>query len=165
MSEPLIRLTRPTDINALCDLDLKTYHYPLPMARWKELVGMYGKPTEPRVVVVEIMRKPAGFAMWQVVDEDVTRIIRLGVLPRARFKGLGTTLINDCIAQCQTQKTDRLRIVIPDIHCHPGDPDDVSGFLSKTGFHPTGEVISEHARMYGDWRDGYVFERNIVHDK
>lgn len=165
MNEPLIRLTRPGDVNALSTLDLKTYHYPLELETWKELAGQSGKPTEPKVVVVEVARRPVGFALWQEVDEDVARIIRLGILPKSRFCGLGTLLIKRIIAHSQTEKKDRLRIVIPDLHCQPGDPDDVSGFLSKVGFHTTGEVIQDHSRMYGDWREGYVFERNIAHDQ
>ena len=164
MSEPIIRLTRPNDDNSLSELDLKSYHYPLPLERWKELSRLAGKPTEPKVVVVEVVRKPMAFAMWQEVDSDVTKILRLGVLPKARRHGIGRLLIKKIIVHSQAEKKDRLRIVLPDIHCLPGDPDDVSGFISKVGFNTTGEVITEHCYMYGEWRDGYVFERNIVHD-
>lgn len=164
MNEPIVRLTRPSDVNALSTLDLKTYHYPLELKKWKELAGQSGKPTEPKVVVVEIVRKPVGFALWQELDENVSRIIRLGVLHKCRFHGLGRLLIEKVVLHSQTAKKDRLRVVLPDIHCLPGDPDDVSGFLSKVGFHTTGEVVTDHCRMYGEWREGYVFERNIVHD-
>ncbi len=56
MNEPIVRLTRPSDVNALSTLDLKTYHYPLELKKWKELAAQSGKPPEPKVVVVEVVR-------------------------------------------------------------------------------------------------------------
>ena len=37
--EPEVRLTRPTDINTIRDLDIKCYDYPLEMDDWKELLN------------------------------------------------------------------------------------------------------------------------------
>lgn len=162
MNDPLVRLTRPSDINSLFTIDLKCYDYPMTLEEWKVLVGQSGKPTEPRILVAEINRKPVALGMWQEVDADVSRIIRLGVIPRYRFQGVGTLLVDACVKHCNTEKKDRIRIVIPDIHCMPGDSDDVSVFLSKVGFGPTGEVVSDYCKMYGDWRDGYVFERKLL---
>ena len=164
MSEPVIRLTRLEDANVLSMLDLKSYPYPFTLERWKELTRESGKKSKPKVVVCEILRKPCAFALWNLADEDTARLIRLGVIPRFRRNGIGRILMNKVKHHCQIERVDKIQVIIPDIHCQPGDPDDVSGFLSKTLFHTTGEVISDFRYMYGEWRDGYVFERNIVHD-
>lgn len=164
IQEPVIRLTRPADANVLSTLDLKCYPYPLTLDKWKDLANNAGKKAVPKVVVCEVLRKPCGFAVWNNVDEDVARIIRLGVVPGFRKNNIGTLLLNKVKHHCQIAKIDKLRVIVPDIHCLPGDPDDVSGFLSKSMFHTTGEVIHDFRFMYGDWRDGYVFERDIVHD-
>jgi GNAT superfamily N-acetyltransferase len=163
--EPVVRLTRPSDNNALADLDLKCYDYPYSNERWKELAGESGKKKKPRVVVLEVLRKPAGYAVWNYLDEDTAKIIRLGVKPGWRRKGLGSVLLGKIIHHSQIEKADKLQVIIPDIHCIKGDPDNVSGFLAKTNFTATGEVIEGYRYMYGEWRDGYVFERNIVHDQ
>ncbi len=164
IDEPIIRLTRPTDINALSSLDLKTYHYPFPLEKWKELVRQSGKPTEARVVVAEAYRRPIGFAMWQEEDDNLVRIIRIGVLPKHRRIGIGTLLIHKCVSHSMIDQKEHVVIVVPDIHCSPGDPDDVSAFLKSVKFTTTGKIVSEYCRMYGEWRDGYVFERNILND-
>ena len=164
MNEPVIRLTRPADANVLSMLDLKSYPYPFSLDKWKELASDSGKKSKPKVVVCEVLRKPVGFAVWQDVDDDIARIIRLGVIPKFSRKGVGNLLLNKVINHCQIERKDILRVIVPDIHCQPGDPDDVSGFLSRMYFHTTGSVITEFRHMYGDWCDGYVFERNIVHD-
>jgi hypothetical protein len=164
IQEPVIRLTRPTDANVLSSLDLKCYPYPLTLDKWKDLANNSGKKAAPKVVVCEVLRKPCGFAVWNSEDFEVARIIRLGVVPASRKKGLGTLLLNKVKHYSQIKQIDKLQVIVPDIHCQPGDPDDVSGFLSKSLFHTTGEVIHDFRYMYGDWRDGYVFERNIVHD-
>lgn len=164
MNDPIVRLTRPSDANVLNMLDLKCYPYPLSLDKWKALAGESGKKAKPKVVVCEVVRKPCGFAVWRDVDENVARIVRLGVVPKCRKHGIGRLLLKKIIHHCQIERKDKLRVIVPDLHCQPGDPDDVSGFLSKHMFHTTGEVVDGFRFMYGDWRDGYVFERNIVHD-
>lgn len=165
MNEPIVRLTRPADANVLNMLDLKCYPYPFSFEKWEELTNGSGKKSQPRVVVCEVLRKPCGFAIWRSIDEETARIVRLGVIPGFRNNGIGRLLLSKVIHHCQIGQKDSLRVIVPDIHCKLGDPDDVSGFLSKMLFHTTGEVIDNFRYMYGDYRDGYVFERNIVHDQ
>lgn len=169
MKEPIVRLSRPTDINNLVALDLKCYPYPLAMSNWQELLNNSGKAAEPWIVVVEVYRKPVGFALWHEAYEeggdeklkDAILLLRAGVLPKYRFNGLGRKLIEKCCIEARKAGKKRVRIVIPDIHCRPGDPDDVSQFLNKTGFNTTGEIKPCHKKMYGDWVDGYVFQKEI----
>lgn len=168
--EPVVRLTRPGDINSVTAIDLKCYHYPLPMKEWQALINGSGKQGQARIVVTEVYRASAGFAMWSVDEDRICNLHRVGVLPKFRRNGLGTVLVAACVRHCfETNKTGKedliktARVVVPDIHCSPGDPDDVSAFLSSCDFKPTGKIIPEFKTMYGQPVDGYVFERGTNH--
>lgn len=158
--EPVIRLTRPTDINAVTMMDLKCYPYPLEMKQWQELLSGSGKQNHARVVVVEAKGVAVGFAVWSIRQENMVGLLhRLGVLPQYRRRQFGTLLMAAYIKHCQENQCDKVRVIVPSIHCDPGDPDDVSAFLNTCGFKTTGEILPDYRVMYGDEVDGYVFER------
>jgi GNAT superfamily N-acetyltransferase len=160
-NEPVIRLTRPSDINALMALDLKTHHYPLTLDEWQAKVNGSGSANHARVVVCDVVRVSTGFAMWKIDNEhEYCDLMRIGVLRRYRLKGLGSLLVHACLRHAFEQKCDKLRIIVPHIICNPGDPDDASEFLGKCFFKATG-VIDDWCEMYGKNVDGYVFERKI----
>lgn len=161
MCEPLVRLVRPTDINNLTVMDLKCYHYPMTLEDWKQKIK--DKKTNTQIIIVEFRRHPVGFAMWsveQLENEYVGKILRLGVLPQYRRKHFGKLLLTFIFKYLRDWKCNKVQIVVSSLHCLPGDPDDVSEFLTKCGFQTTGEVVSEFKWMYGDLVDGYIFERN-----
>jgi len=154
-----IRLSRPNDINSITDMDLKCYPYPLEMSEWQEKIKGSGNKDYARIVVAEYGPMPLGFAMWSADLEHVGQLHRLGVLPQFRRKGLGTLLLAACNSHCRENQCDVLRTIVPSLHCQPGDPDDVSVFLTRTGFRATGKVLHSYRIMYGDEVDGYEFER------
>lgn len=163
MSEPLIRLSRPTDINNLTTLDLKCYPYPLKLEEWQKLVNQSGQRDVPRIVMIEVMRQAVGFAMWNYDwEKKVTNLIRLAILKQYRMKGLAKILMRKCEMESCKSGMGSIRTIISDIHCCPGDPDDVSDFLMKIGFHTTGEIVRDFRKMYGNMVDGYVFERKVA---
>jgi GNAT superfamily N-acetyltransferase len=162
MSEPLIRLTRPDDISKLQTIDLKCYQYPLSMKAWQEYVNGSGKAGKARIVICQVYQTAAGYAMWQVDQEHTsTEVLRLGVLPKFRRNKLGTLLMEACVRDSQKNRCDKVRILVPHIHCRPGDPDDVSAFLGVCGFKASGKCISDWRQMYGEWVDAYEFERKL----
>jgi len=162
MSDPIIRLSRPSDINNIVSLDSKCYVYPFKMKDWQNIVEKSGRDGEPRVIMLEVLDRPVGFSMWRLGGEEkVTKILRLAVLETHRTIGLGRLLVAACHRGSALSGMDKMRLTVPDIHCCPGDPDDVSVFLSKTGFAATGEIVRDFKEMYGDPVDGYVFEREV----
>ena len=161
--EPVIRLTRPSDINTVSSMDLKCYHYPISMEEWKEKIEGTGKQDSARIIVVEIRRQPVGFAMWSIDNEMTGHLHRLGVLPALRRRNLGTLLMTSFVKHCNENHCEMVRCVVPSLQCQPGDPDDVSAFLNACGFKPNGEVLHDYRQMYGDLVDGYVFTRG-THD-
>lgn len=163
MSNPIIRLSRPSDINNIVSLDSKCYIYPFKMKDWQDLVQKSGHVGEPRLIMLELMDLPVGFCMWKNdSEESVTDILRMAVLKTHRRLGLGKLLLAACNKSSLSVGAGKMRITVPDIHCRPGDPDDVSEFLLKTGFLTTGEVKSDFKQMYGDSVDGYVFEKKVT---
>ena len=161
MSEPMIRLTRPNDINTLQTLDLKSYHYPMPLVEWQERVKGSGQDKEARIVICEVMHKPVGFAMWSTGDMETGHLLRIGVMPRFRRKNIGRLLVESCARDLCKSGCEAIKVVVPHIHCCPGDDDDVSEFLRACEFYPNGKVIHDWRRMYGNDIDGYEFERKI----
>jgi len=162
-----IRLSRPTDINVIRDLDIKCYDYPLEMAEWQDLLNSSGKDDCARIVVVEMFKKALGFAVWKMlppesgVNEQVCFLYRLGVRPGVRNRGLGSKLVETCEAHAIKMQADLIRTTVPHFKCKVGDPDDVSGFLHKHGFNATGHIIPEYKFMFGKWTDGYIFEKHF----
>jgi len=162
---PVIRLSRPTDINNLRDLDIKCYDYPLTMDQWQALVSASGKVEEARCVLVELQNpvgsnKPIGFGVWQKHEGDFL-VLRIGVHKEYRRKGIGQLIVDTIQNDASKKGIKLITITVPDLHCTPGDPDDVSKFLLATGFRPSGKIIHNFKRMYGQDRDGYVFEMKI----
>lgn len=167
MTKPMIRLSRPTDINTLVALDLKTYNYPLSMEDWKVLVHGSGKKKEPRVVLLELMGKPVGFCMWQDREPEegqkelVADLLRVGIVPGYRNRSLGRLMVDRCAEECNRNRLDKIRVLVPEVHCVPDDPDNIVGFLNKVDFFPTGEIVEDFKVMYGDLVDAFVFERKL----
>lgn len=164
---PVIRVTRPGDINSLKSIDLKSYDYPLDMDGWRERIADSGKIDKPRIAVVTVNAQAVGYCMWlsdekpEYGSEDGAsgKILRLGVLPNYRRQGYGRMLMDEAIRHCGMMHCDNMKITVPAIHCMPGDPDDVSQFLNRCGYRPTGQVVEDFQKMFGDWIEGYVFER------
>ncbi len=164
MSEPLIRLVRPNDMNKLQTLDLKCYPYPLPLSEWQEKLKGSGKEDEARIVICEVFNTAAGFAMWTIDKEhDGSHLVRLGVVPKFRRNGIGTLLVDACVRDTRKYGCEFIRTIVPHIHCCPGDSDDVSVFLTHSNFSPATKHGVQHGyrEMYGKRVDGYVFERKI----
>lgn len=162
-TESIVRLSRPNDISQLRDLDLKCFQYPFSMAQWQHFIQGSGKKNEPKVILVEVVKSAVGYAMWEIDTEaNVLSLLRIGVLPPFRRKKLGSTLFMAVIKDAQRNQLDKIRCVVPDIHCVPNDPDNVSGFLLANGLSATGEIVYDAFQMYGSNFDGYVFERGVL---
>lgn len=160
---PVIRLTRPTDINIVVDLDLKCYDYPWAFVEWQQAINDNGKNGKARIVLLEVDKKPAGFAMWQIGLDNIVRVQRFGILPKYRNKGLGFALMSYMRVFCEghISRPEKMQVVVPHIYCVPGDPENVAPFLTKCGFHATGEILPEVGVMYGNPVEGYVFESEL----
>jgi L-amino acid N-acyltransferase YncA len=164
---PNVRLSRPDDINIIRALDAKCYDYPLEMKEWEKLINQSGKNNKARCVVVEAARKPLGFAVWSTFlstgghSRNVQFLYKLGVKKDKRRNGLGTLMLDTCISEAVKAQAEVVRTIVPEIHCDPGDPDDVSIFLKKSEFVATGEIVENYVQMFGQLVDGFVFEKDI----
>ena len=152
-------MTRPTDINKLQALDLKSYHYPLALEEWQKHVVGSGKKDQSRIVIAEVQGLAVAYAMWMLeVDTDRVILQRLGVHHEYRRFGLGRLMMGACEKFRYDNFCVEIVTTVPDVHCCPGDGDDVSVFLNKMGFEASGEIAKKWYHMYGETRDGYIFK-------
>jgi len=156
INDTIIRISRPDDVNKLRDLDMKCYPYPQDMDFWRAV----SQDENTTIIILEVVHQAAGFAVWSYGGKEAT-IHKLGVHPKYRRKGLGRLLVAACYRHVKDRGCDTISLVIPHIHCCPGDEDDVSVFLNKTGFTATGKVLTDFRIMYGSKVDGYIFARKI----
>ena len=156
-----VRLSRPADKPVLMSLDLKCYHYPMDGESWAQLVRESGVKGKHRVVIAETALDKVGFAIWDHNDDGETELMRLGVHPQFRRCGIGTRLVAEVLKSAMSEGSDNIRVVVPEIHCCPGDEDDVSAFLDSCEFKTTGEIVYEFKEMYGRKVDGFVFQMEV----
>ena len=164
-NEPKVRVSRPGDVNSLTDMDLKCYHYPHALDWWREYMKDMGDKTQ--IVVCEVMGKAVGYAVWESFEDPKTDqlfidIVRLGVIPRYRRQGLATLLLEAVENTGRRMRADSLTMNTVEIHCCPGDPDDVSVFMNNINFKTSGVIIRDFSRMYGEMRDAYQWVRRIM---
>lgn len=140
------------DVNLVKDLDLKCYHYPWTPEQWGETVG----DNPAKWCLATIRDRPVGFAIWQQV-KDVGLLQRLGVRPDSRKRGVGTELLSYVLRCVRNTGATELNLMVPEIHCFPGHPDDVSAWLLTRGFRAKPPIVPEWGYMYGQWVDGFCF--------
>jgi GNAT superfamily N-acetyltransferase len=142
------------DLNVLKDIDTRSNFYPLEDDAWVYAV-VDGHCANYGATIGKVM---VGFALAE--QADTLLIMRLCVRPNFRHHGVGTALVDKMVGLAQDLHVTTLSITIPEIHCLPGDPDDVSLWLKWKGFRAT-KVLRDIYYMYGDKIDGFRFERKI----
>ena len=144
------------DVNFVKDLDLKCYHYPWTPEQWGKTVG----DDPAKWCLATIRDRPLGFAIWRIAPGEII-LNRLGVLPDSRKQGIGTELLRHVIRYAGARQAQKITLRVPEIHCFPGHPDDVSAWLLTRGFRAEPPVVREYAYMYGQWVDGFCFVKPI----
>ena len=164
-SQPVIRLSRPNDINPLRDLDIKCYDYPLNMEQWQMLVQASGQDGQARVVIVEYesgySSHAIGYAVWQKFEGDFL-LLRLGVVKPHRRRGIGHLLFDTVVKDARKRGIAKIRVTVPACHTLPQDPDNVSDFLKAMGFRANGVILTDWKVMFGRQEDGYEFEYQVL---
>lgn len=151
-----IRPGTDREVNIVKDLDLKCYHYPWGPEQWSETVG-----TNPAKWCLAMDKDRAvGFAIWRDSPDEVT-LEKLGVIPDSRRRGTGTKLLRHVIKYSRSSRARQVTLLVPEINCFPGHPDDVSQWLLGRRFRAKPPIVRNHAFMYGQWVDGFQFVRPI----
>jgi GNAT superfamily N-acetyltransferase len=144
------------DVNLVKDLDLKCYHYPWSPEEWAATVGEGGA----KWCLATIRDRPVGFAIWRQA-KDKALLQRIGVRPDSRKQGIGTEILRHVLRCVRTGDASELSLMVPEIHCFPGHPDDVSAWLLTRGFRAESPIVHEYAYMYGHWVDGFCFVKQL----
>jgi len=148
------------DGNYIKDIDLKSYQYPWNGVRWQEV--------DENIAIAEIVAlehaQPIGFARWEVdrrLESEVT-VSRLAVKPANRRQGAGTLMLRHIINAAKDNGFLKVSMVIPEINCLPGHPDDVSQWLLNRDFRVELPFVKDFVYMYGQWVDGFKFVTRVL---
>ena len=142
------------DLSILKDIDLRSNFYPLEEDAWAYAV-VDGHCANYGASIGKVM---VGLALAEQADSLM--ILRLCVRPNFRHNGVGSALMAKMVSLAEDLHVNTLSITIPEIHCLPGDPDDVSLWLKWKEFRAT-KILKDIYYMYGDTIDGFKFERKI----
>lgn len=164
--EPTIRLSRPDDMNRLVSMDLKCYQYPHLMDWWKAFLDPKDKERSSNATVMEVNGSLCGYCAWDINKSEDPEVItleirRLGIVPTHRRRGYSRKLLYRANSAAKAAKATCMTVFVPELLCNPGDPDDLSEFLNKSGFLPTGVLQRNYLRMYGTMYDGIEWVRVV----
>jgi len=159
--EPIIRKFLDQDINYVMDIDLKSYFTPFTLDEWRAIAD----DATCELLVATCEGVPVGVVIWRKNrKEKEGEIVRLGVKPCERNSGIGSQLLEAVEYEALRVRLDKLYMVVPEVKCSPGDPDDVSVWLRVNGFRATLPIIPAVTQMYGRSIDGYRFEKPVRND-
>jgi len=146
------------DLNTILDLDLKTHAYPWAGTNW---ANVFNNP-QSVIYVASIALKQVGFCVLHQPEQgQELQILRMGVHEQFRGLGVGRRLLMEGYKLAHDLLCKKMTIIVPDIHCMPGDPDDVSVILNKQGFFAGPPIYADHFLMYGGKVDGYKFTKEL----
>lgn len=145
-----IRAATKNDAHYLFDIDLKCFDFPWSIHEWR----IFGQACLGTVATHNSV--PVGMVLFKANDDDLL-IVKIGVKHEFRRQGIGRALVDNCLQYARDTNLLTLSMVVPETLLRPGDPDDVSGWLTTTGFKPTIPLLSQHFEMYGKSEDGVRF--------
>ncbi len=145
------------DVNLVKDLDLKCYHYPWSPDDWTSATS---GDDPARWCIATIRDRPIGFAIWRQA-KDTGLLQRIGVRPDSRKQGIGTEILRHVLRRVRDSGASELSLIVPEINCFPGHPDDVSAWLLTRGFRAKPPIVPKYSYRYGQWVDGFCFVKSI----
>jgi len=151
-----VRRATSRDMNALVDMDLKSHEYPWPAENWGTVIPH----PETVIFIAQLGVKNVGFCVAQALSGEL-KILRMGTVQKARGSGVAKAIMRELNALANSLRSDTLTVLVPEIHCLPGHPDDVSALLNKAGFQAT-EIIKDNFLMYGEQVDGFKFVKELT---
>lgn len=159
---PATRLAQLSDMHSLVDIDIKGYDYPWPLERWRDLTE---DPT--CVIMLAILQvEPVGACVWQkkpAVKEG--EILRLTTKPAYRERGIGSFLLQTVESEARENGLQEMVIIVPELKCFPGHPDDVSQWLLERGYRAVKPILTNHFCMYGNKCDGFKFASSLIGER
>jgi GNAT superfamily N-acetyltransferase len=110
---------------------------------------------EDRVVyIAKIEGKEVGFVACMILSDGIF-IEKLGVKPGYRKQGVSRALLSSIELQARLQAWPHVvSITVPETFLSPGQPDDISGWVSKVGFQAKPPLQPDFFYINGDYIDG-----------
>lgn len=152
-----IRDGRCEDIVYLKDADLKCFVENWDSDTWGVVGANYG------VKVATVRGTVVGFAVFKRDEEDhrATHLMKLGVKPEFRNRGIGRELLKSVIQFARLINQQTLFTIIPEYMVNPEDPYDASVWLSKMGFRAVVPLVPEFCTHLGELQAGVRFELEL----
>jgi GNAT superfamily N-acetyltransferase len=145
-----IRAATKNDAHYLFDIDLKCFDFPWTLQEWR----IFGQTCLGTVATDKSV--PIGMVLFRADDTDLN-IVKIGVKSEHRRLGVGRALIASCLQYAKDTNLLAVQMIVPETLLRPGDPDDISPWLSSVGFIPTVPLLRDFYEMYGRVEDGVRF--------
>ena len=156
---PATRLAQLSDMHSLADIDIKGYDYPWDLDKWRSLTE------DPACVIMlaTLEMEPVGVCVWQKKPAvKKGEILRLTTKPAYTGRGIGSFLLRTVESEARENGLREIVIIVPEIKCFPGHPDDVSQWLLNRGYCAVKPILTNHFRMYGSKCDGFKFASSLI---
>jgi N-acetylglutamate synthase-like GNAT family acetyltransferase len=148
-----IRKPEPQDLNYILDIDLKSFEDNWSYNTWRETLydPRYG------VLIGTYKGLPVGFVVWFGGTKEGL-ITRLGVKPVYQQKGVGTQLLDAVEVILSQQGIKEVHFPVTESLCTPGQPYDVSRWLTKRKYRASG-LIRGSGIYCGVKEDEIIFQK------
>lgn len=151
---PAIRPAQVRDVHSLVDIDLKSYDYPWTIDKWRKLAA----DSTCDILLASLKAEPIGVCVWQKKPaKKEGELLRLAVKPAYRNLGVGSLLLCTVELEAKDNDLESMVIIVPEIKCFSGHPDDVSQWLLDHKYRAVTPILKDHFSMYGSRCDGFKF--------
>jgi len=145
------RAAEQKDAHYLIDIDIKCFDYAWTPEEWRQ-VGKYCV-----ACVATWNGTPVGMAIFCNDHAGSIEIVKIAVKKAYRRLGIARRLLYNCILYARELYATRLVMVVPESTLQPGNPEDVSEWLTQLRFRAQVPLLKDYFTFYGEPEDGVVF--------
>lgn len=142
-----IRDVKKEDFTHLFDCDVKCFDYVWSDEEWEFAATNYA------IKVAHWYGTPVGFGVFMLGEKKAVSILKIGVKPNLRKRGIGRGLFREAAMFADQMGAKELNCIVPESLCRPNEPQCILGWLTKMGLKGSGII-----QNYLHNEDGYCFQ-------
>jgi GNAT superfamily N-acetyltransferase len=150
-----IRASNEQDAHYLLDIDIKCFDYAWLPKDWRRIAQ------DCMACVATWRGTPIGMVVFRNNRQGDVEIEKVAVKAPFRHQGIGRRLIHNCAMFAREIGAIELLMLVPEGRLRPGEPDDISGWLTKLGFRAEVPLLRDYFTFYGQPEDGVLFSHPI----